>query len=86
MFSKLFEFVAWLHGDGKTPEQVCQEWHSLLIGFAEMFCLSIPSRFPVTEVAIEEMAKEFHYYNIGRGIGFSAILFVIGSLVKWVFL
>lgn len=77
MFAKLFEFIAWLHGGGKTPEQVCREWHSFLIGWAEMFCFSIPSRFPITELAKQEMEKESHYYEVGRGVGVASWVVIV---------
>ena len=69
----------------KKPEQVCCEWHSWWIGWAEAICLFIPSRFPITKHAKDEMADEFHYFQVGRAIGFGTILFLITVLVKWIF-
>lgn len=80
----MIDLIAYL--TGKEPEQVCREWHSFWIGWSEMICLSIPARFPMTDHARFEMKNEEHYYQVGRGIGFGMILFVIASLVKWVFL
>ncbi|GAH35456.1 unnamed protein product [marine sediment metagenome] len=82
MFAKLFEWVALLHGGGKTPEQVCQEWHSFLIGFAEAFCLFIPSMFPQTTHAHCEMKEEFHYYGIGRAGGVLAWVLILIGIFK----
>ena len=58
----------------KKPEQVCCEWHSWWIGWAETICLFIPSRFPITKHAKKEMADEFHYYGMGRA----------GGVISWV--
>jgi len=74
----MFEWIAYL--TGKEPEQVCREWHSFWIGWAEMVCLSIPSRFPITVYAKKEMSKEYHYYNIGRGIGIITIVILIKAV------
>ena len=74
----MFEWIGKLLG--KSAEQVGHEWHSFWIGWAEMICLSIPSRFPITAYALKEMAKEYHYYNIGRGMGAITIVILIKRL------
>ena len=68
MIDKIFKAIAWLHGGGKDTDEVCREWHSFINGFGEGFTLFVPTRFPVTSLALTEMAKEFHYYVAGRAI------------------
>ena len=80
MFSRLFEWVAWLHGNGKTADQVCREWHSLLIGYAEMVCLSIPARFAPTTHAHFEMKEEYHYFAVGRALGVLTWVLILVSI------
>lgn len=77
--NKLFKWFGQLQG--KSAERVCKEWHSWWIGWAEMVCLSIPARFPITAYAKEEMEEEEHYYHVGRAIGIITIV----VLVKVVF-
>jgi len=61
----------------KDAEQVCREWHSWWIGWAEAICLFIPSRFPITKHAKGEMAKEFHYHELGRACGVLTWLLIL---------
>ena len=79
MFAKLFEFVAWLHGGGKTVEQVCREWHSFVIGVGDGFA------FTGTTIAdAEDLKGEVHYYKAGVFVGRLAFVVTIGGLIKWV--
>ena len=84
MLDRIFQWAVKFHGGDKMPEEVCREWHSFLIGWAEMFCLGIPSKLPVTELAIEEMEREFHYYQVGRWLGFACLIVLIAGMVKWI--
>lgn len=70
---------------GKESKQVCKEWHTLWIGWAEMICLRIPARFPMTDHARMQMKKEEHYYHMGRAIGTIMAGVLIGVFVKVVF-
>ena len=74
-FNKMIDWIAWI--TGKDPSQVCREWHSWWIGWAEAICLFIPSRFSVTEFAQEEMAEEFHYHELGRALGVLTWLLIL---------
>jgi len=79
MFAKLFEFVAWLHGGGKTDEQVCREWHSLVIGLGD------GCAFTDTTIAeSEDLKGELHYYKAGVFFGRLAFVITIACLIKWV--
>ena len=79
MFAKLFEFIAWLHGGGKTAAQVCCEWHAFVIGVGDGFA------FTGTTVAdAEDLKGEMHYYKAGVFFGRLAFLIMIGCLIKWV--
>jgi|GEM_PF-5929329 len=82
MFDRLFEWIASLHGGGKDADEVCREWHSFLIGFCETLCLTIPSRFGPTKVSENEMAEEYHYYQVGRGVGFAVIIVIVVSCTR----
>ena len=75
----MIDLIAYL--TGKEPEQVCREWHSLWIGWAEMICLSIPSRFPITDFAKGQMKDEFHYYNMGRASGVICWVIILAVLL-----
>ena len=66
---------------GKEPSQVCNEWHSWWLGWAEAICLFIPSRFPITKFAKDEMAKEFHYYGVGRASGVLTWVIILAVLL-----
>ena len=66
---------------GKEPEQVCKEWHSWWIGWAEMICLRIPPRFPMTDHARTEMKQEEHYYHWGRATGILAWVIILAILL-----
>jgi len=66
---------------GKEPEQVCKEWHSWWIGWAEMICLRIPSRFPITEFAKKEMENEYHYHSMGRATGVLTWVIILAVLL-----
>ena len=66
---------------GKKPEQVCREWHSFWIGWAEIICLRIPPRFPITDHARLEMENEEHYYHMGRAIAILCWVVVLAVLI-----
>lgn len=83
MLSKLYKLVAWFHGDNKPTEEIAREIHCFEIGFAETFCLFIPSRFPPTTFAHFEMKEEFHYYGIGRAVGILTWVLILIGLLKW---
>ena len=74
MLSKLFELIAWFHGNNKSTEEIAREAHSFELGFAEMICLRIPSFYPPTEFSKGEMENEYHYFSLGRA----------GGVISWV--
>ena len=66
---------------GKDADQVCREWHSFEIGWSEMICLRVPSRFPITDFAMEEMTFEYHYHAIGRACGVLCWVIILAVLL-----
>lgn len=44
------------------------ERHALCIGFCEVMC-PWPARVDISEEALQMIANEFHYYQIGRALG-----------------
>ena len=79
MFAKLFKLIAWLHGGGKTPAQVCQEWHAEVIGFGDGFAFT-----ETTVSESEDLKGELHYYKVSVFFGRLIFLVTIGLLIKWV--
>lgn len=61
-----------------TPEEI----HAFNIGLAEGFNY-IPPRFQPTLETIEMIEWEYHYYSVGRAIGFLINLFVLAGLIKF---
>ena len=60
-----------------TPDEL----HALLIGAAETFCpwpanIAMHSNYP------SPLKGEYHYYLVGRGIGFIALLLILIVLCK----
>jgi len=58
-----------------------EELHALVIGIAEVLCFW-PSRFttPSKERA-KELAREYHYYQLGRITGFFVWFGLIGLII-----
>ena len=74
--------VRWIERlTGKDAEALYREWHSFWIGWAEMICLRIPPRFPMTDHARLEMKSEEHYYHMGRAIGIMCWVVVLAVLI-----
>jgi hypothetical protein len=81
MFSKLFEWLAWVHGGNKKPAEVCRELHSFVQGFCEVAC-PWPPRHTMGRVLRKEIESEHHYYVAGRVVGLVAlVLGVLGVVV-----
>lgn len=70
---------------GKEPKEVCKEWHSWWVGWAEMVSLRIPPRFPMTDHTRLDMKENEHYYHIGRAIGTVTAGVLIGIFAVLVF-
>lgn len=60
-----------------TPE----EWHSFVIGWAEI-CCPWPPRFKITWRAEFKPYKEWHYYLFGRVMGLLTFVLVVMGIVK----
>lgn len=67
---------------GKESEQVCKEWHSWWIGWAEMICLRIPPTVPITDYARLEMKQEWHYFQVGRAAGVLTWVIILIGIFK----
>ena len=74
-------FVAKLQD--KDIEQIFREWHSFEIGWSEGVSLFVRPIVPINENAQEEMSQEYHYFQVGRAVGFITILLIVGGLIKW---
>lgn len=81
MIYKMFKWIAHLHGKDKTVACVVAEWHCFWNGVSETFCFCIPPRILPTALTMQEMHKEWHYYNIGRGVGVAIWTIIIISIV-----
>jgi hypothetical protein len=82
MITRFFDLLCWLHGD-KGYCEVIKEWHSFWIGWGEGLTFFIPARVPISTQSLEEIEGEWHYYNIGRGIGFASFWVILMSLLRW---
>lgn len=60
-----------------------QEWHASAIGFFEVLC-PWPPRTWLSGPALEKLLGEYHYYMLGRGLGFVALLFLLCGIVKFI--
>ena len=80
MIDKIFQWVANLHGDGKTTEEICKEWHCFWIGWAEMMCLRIPPILPEMENVFTELEMDWHYYTMGRACGVLSWIIIIKAV------
>ena len=61
-----------------------QEWHALVEGFGDGFCLRKGNYEPDAERLLD-IQKEHHYYNAGRVIGFIALVGFAAAIIKAVF-
>ena len=60
-----------------TPDEL----HAFVIGAAETFCPWRP-RHPMSLEYPSPLKGEYHYYLVGRGIGFIALLLILIALCK----
>ena len=59
------------------------EWHSLLEGFADGFC-PLRSRYVPNEELWADIECEHHYYGMGRVLGFTCLILLITSMIRWI--
>ena len=83
MIKKIFLWFASLHGE-KTFECVVHEWHSFLIGWAEGITLFRKPLVKINTYALTEMKTEWHYYNIGRAVGFISFIILTVGMIVWI--
>lgn len=57
-----------------------QEWHALLEGFGDGFC-PWKARYEPDKKRKADIAKEHHYYNIGRPIGFGLLIWFVSVMI-----
>lgn len=58
-----------------------KERHTFLIGFFEVLC-PWPSRVWLSGDRLNELLAEYHYYMIGRGLGWTVLLLIMIALTK----
>ncbi len=80
MIDRFFHWLADLHGS-KTVDEVCREWHSFVIGWAEMFCFRIPPMVRITKHSLNDIRNEWHYYTGGRAAGVISWVIILGVLL-----
>lgn len=67
---------------GKTKAEVCREWHSIIIGWADTLSFGrAPMIFPNAH-SCAEMEQEYHYYAGGRGAGILTWVIIVIILGK----
>lgn len=67
----------------KTFLSTPQEWHALVVGFFEVLC-PWHAWIWLTGPALEKFLGEYHYYTLGRGLGFVALLFLLLGVAKFI--
>ena len=61
-----------------------QEWHAVVEGFCDGFCLCRAKYKPTHKLAWD-IRKEHHYYNPGRAIGFACFVRFIVAMIEVIF-
>lgn len=62
-----------------TNEFTIDEWHSWVIGWAEIICSWKPRIDPTQ---LQYLQSEYHYYVFGRACGFVCLLAMLCGFVK----
>ena len=57
-----------------------KEWHALLEGIGDGFCPWKP-RYEPDEERKADIAKDHHYYNIGRVVGFGLLIWFVSVII-----
>ena len=60
-----------------------EERHTFLIGFFEVLC-PWPARVWISGERLNELPAEYHYYMVGRGLGFVILLFILIGIAKFI--
>jgi len=67
-----------------------KEWHALVEGFADEFCIR-PCRYKPWdnkknghENLLAHIRQEHHYYNAGRVLGFAGLISMLTGMAIWV--
>ena len=68
---------------GKDTFSTWEEVHAFLIGFFEVLC-PWPARVWISGERLNELLAEYHYYMVGRGLGFVILLFILIGIAKLV--
>ena len=58
------------------------EWHTFWIGFLEPFCLWW--RIGIPRPAMKMVAKEFHYYRVGKAFGVGAMVILLFAIALFI--
>jgi len=58
------------------------EFHALVIGFFEPFCLWW--RIGIPRSAMKMVAKEFHYYRVGKAFGVGAMVILLFAIALFI--
>jgi len=66
-----------------------QEWHALIEGFSDGFCIRKARYEPWDggnddENLLKSLRKEHHYYNIGRVPGFASFIILVTGMIAWI--
>ncbi len=62
----------------------CAELHALTNGVCDVICFW-PSRRSISQENAQDIAEEYHYYNLGRALGVLAWLGIIALFKQVVF-
>jgi hypothetical protein len=60
-----------------------KEWHAFLIGWGHGACPKFCTIFPISMGEDNPLVGEYHYYIIGRAIGFFTMFSVVIGGLTW---
>jgi hypothetical protein len=79
-------FFSWFHFSNFIDTY--QEWHALVEGFSEGFCIVRKSRYEPYDQEEENLLKdlrtEHHYYAAGRVLGLATFIVLATGMIVWI--